>query len=554
MNEITRIHIAKTAYDIELAAKKQLEKYLKSLETYTQDADVLADIEIRITELLSERGVQAGGVVSSDDIAAIRSQLGEPHEFADDNDIAVGPSNEASSRRLYRSTDDSVLGGVLSGIAAYFNVNPLWTRLVFVLLLFVSFGFVVFAYVLLWIIVPPARTATEKLQLAGKEVTLESIKELNADEEKAYPNRVAPLLQRILLVSLGSLSALSALGTFVGTAWLVIAALTVNTTFADMTNQFTGLGEGYVWLVQLLFWITIAGLLLLTALFGLVAYAFFAKKVTKTMLISGAVIIVLGVVAAATVIGVGATQSLRVANESRGMTRETKVTLPKDFANVTSVTFERKAQKAENDQPVYISGYATLRYIVDEGPARYELSGLPTAKVVAAVEGTHAVVSLDVPDSFRNAFVQPVLTVYGPALQSMNVSDLTNVAYEGQKQPMLTISAAEESSANVTGEYGEVKVTGSGSVDLGSSAVGSLAIQSKLGLRVVAGTVRDLKIDQPDVCPNGTSGTSTTVQVSGVTSGTMTYNGSNIPAKSHTSGCASVVVESRDLDGYENDI
>ena len=53
MNEITRIHIAKTAYDIEIAAKKQLEKYIKSLETYTQDSDVLTDIEIRMTELLN---------------------------------------------------------------------------------------------------------------------------------------------------------------------------------------------------------------------------------------------------------------------------------------------------------------------------------------------------------------------------------------------------------------------------------------------------------------------------------------------------------------------
>ncbi len=99
MNEVTRIHIAKTAYDIEIAAKKQLEKYIKSLEAYTQDSDVLTDIEIRMTEILGERGVKPGGVISSDDVSALRKQLGEPYEFADgEGDIAVGPEENVNGR------------------------------------------------------------------------------------------------------------------------------------------------------------------------------------------------------------------------------------------------------------------------------------------------------------------------------------------------------------------------------------------------------------------------------------------------------------------------
>jgi hypothetical protein len=125
MNEITRIHIAKTAYEIEIAAKKQLEKYIKNLEAYTSDKEVLADIEIRMTELLTERGVKPGGVINSEDVESLRKQLGEPHEFAgDDGDIANGAVREVGTRRMYRSVDDAVLGGVLSGIAAYFNFNP----------------------------------------------------------------------------------------------------------------------------------------------------------------------------------------------------------------------------------------------------------------------------------------------------------------------------------------------------------------------------------------------------------------------------------------------
>lgn len=433
MNEITRIHIAKTAYDIEIAAKKQLEKYIKSLETYTQDADVLADIEIRITELLGERGVTAGGVISSADVTAVRAQLGEPYEFADgEGDIAVGstPTHE-SSRRLYRSTDDAVLGGVLSGIAAYFNVNPLWTRLVFILLLFISFGFAFVAYILFWILTPAARTATEKLQLVGKDVTVASIKELNAEDEVTRPNRVAPALQQVLSVGLGVLSLIGAIGVLIGTVWMVIAALTFNDKFMDVTNGFMGLGDGSVWLAWSLFWVVIFGLLLLATLFGLIAYAFFAKKLTKTMIISGIVIIVLGIASVATTVGIGATQSWRVANESRNLVRETKANLPKEFTNVTSAVVTVRSDKQADEHDGYFGYYAAVRYVVDEGPARYELSALPTTKLVINTEGDKATIDMVIPDNFRNSFVQPQLTVYGPALSSVtsNATDVLSLIH-----------------------------------------------------------------------------------------------------------------------------
>ena len=106
MKEITRIHIAKTAYDIELAAKKAIEKYITALERYADDPELLGDIEIRITELLKERGVQAGGVITADDVAAVRAQLGEPSEFLPEGagDIAVGTeSTDARQASLPRS-------------------------------------------------------------------------------------------------------------------------------------------------------------------------------------------------------------------------------------------------------------------------------------------------------------------------------------------------------------------------------------------------------------------------------------------------------------------
>ena len=555
MKEITRVHLAKTAYDIEVAAKKQLEKYINSLESYTQDADVLSDVEIRMTELLAERGIMAGGVIATDDIAALRSQLGEPYEFADDGgDIAVGSMPEPTTRRLYRSTDDAVLGGVLSGVAAYFKVNPLWTRLVFILVLVISFGFATLVYILFWIMTPAARTVTEKLQLAGKEVTVESIKALNIDEDRAPHSRIAPFVQNFLAFSFGTLAALAAIGTFAATAWAIIAALTVDESFVAMSNRFAGLGEGNVWLVWLLFWVVIAGLLLLTALFSLIAYALFTKKLTKRLVVSGVVIIMLGITSVATVVGIGSTQSLRVANESRAMVRETTVTLPKEFAAVTAVTFERTAEHTMNNQPVFGPSQVTVRYIVDEGPARYELRGLPSAKTKVTLTETAATVSLEIPESFRNSFVQPELTVYGPALQTITTKEATNITYNGQKQAAMSLESFQGSYLTLNGTYDQVQVRGSGSVDLNSSTVGALAVAAEYQLSVSAGTVRELVVQQPDICPSDAHYSNTGVTVAGVTAGEMTYNGVKMPAKTHKTGCASVEVgDSDDSQDYLED-
>ena len=547
MNEITRIHIAKTAYDIEIAAKKQLEKYIKSLESYTQDGEVLGDIEIRMTELLAERGVKAGGVIGSDDVAALRAQLGEPHEFAEeDGDIAVGVQKDISTRRLYRSTDTAVLGGVLSGIATYFNVNPLWTRLVFVLLLFISFGFASLVYVLFWVIVPPARTATEKLQLAGKDVTVESIKALNADDEVSA-NKTAPILQRILFVSLGIVSLLTAIGVAVFTIWLALAALTFDARFLDLTNGFMGLGEGNAWIAWSLFGVVLFGLGLLAALFGLIAYAFLVKKLTKRIVVSGVIIMALGIVSVATVVGVSGTQSFRVANETRSMVTETKTTLPADFKNITSLKISQKTVATKNANELYFSNSVAIRYIVDDGPARYEWSALPTSKAIVSSDGERGEIKIEIPSSYRNTFVQPVLTVYGPALSSISTdvdAASTQVSYDGQKQNELTINAQDSAwGITITGTFETVTVKGHGTVHLGSSTVRNLVVQSEQDLSVMVGTVNTLTVTQPTVCPIGTYGGRTAVYVEGVASGEITYNGEKKPAKSIKTSCAAVMIE-----------
>lgn len=544
MNEITRVHLAKVAYDIEVAAKKQLEKYMKSLEAYTGDSEVLHDIEIRITELLAERGVKAGGVISTADVAAIREQLGEPYEFAEeDGDIAVGAVEEREERKFFRSTDDAVLGGVLSGIAAYFKVNPLWTRLIFILLTFISFGFSVLVYILLWIAVPPARSATDKLRQSGRPVTLDSIRELNESQETTKPNRVAPVVLRIITITLGIFSLLSAI-TVLST--LITGIFGVDLNQAAKELGFYGQDNNLTLAAWVVYGLVLFGMAMLVGLFSLATYALFAQKINKRIIISGVVIIALGMAAFVATVGIGATQSWRIASEAQSQVKTTKVELPAEFANVRSVEIENISSKSEVG--VYLS-FPSIEYVVDTGAPRYELSALPGAKPSVKIEGDKAKISLTIPNDYRNTFVQTQLTIYGPALTEVT-NHSGSLGYTAATQDTLAIIAKGGSYLTVnSGAITNAKVSGAGTVDLGSTSITSLTVDAEQGMSVSAGTIRDLVVTQPNVCPiNGTA--TSTVQVVEVTSNMMTYNGESRNASTYRTSCSEVVIGNDEVTMY----
>ena len=57
-------------------------------------------------------------------------------------------------KKLYLSDTDKKLGGVCGGLGEYFDKDPTLVRIIFVLLILFSFGFGVFAYLLMWLIIP----------------------------------------------------------------------------------------------------------------------------------------------------------------------------------------------------------------------------------------------------------------------------------------------------------------------------------------------------------------------------------------------------------------
>ncbi|MEP0985444.1 PspC domain-containing protein [Ekhidna sp.] len=94
--------------------------------------------------------------------------------------IAVPASDQLDDdkavKKLFRSSDDRVLGGVSGGIASYFGADPVVIRVLFVISIFLG-GAGLLVYLILWIITPEAKSITEKMQMQGEPVTISNIEE-----------------------------------------------------------------------------------------------------------------------------------------------------------------------------------------------------------------------------------------------------------------------------------------------------------------------------------------------------------------------------------------
>lgn len=186
MKKTLTINLAGMVYHIDEDAFQKLKGYLDTLEKkFRQEPDVkelIADIEARIAELLTERMGNRKQVVTLDDVTAIITILGDPEVISEgeSNYEYSEPSAKSTYRRMYRDPDNRVIGGVCTGLAAYWNIDPVIIRVIFIALIIVGAGLVI--YLVLWIVMPEAQTTAQKLEMRGEAVTIDNIKDFIRDE------------------------------------------------------------------------------------------------------------------------------------------------------------------------------------------------------------------------------------------------------------------------------------------------------------------------------------------------------------------------------------
>lgn len=195
MKKTFTINISGSVFHIDEDAFEKLQRYLQMLNrhfgTALEGQEILQDIEARIAELLIEKTNNKVEVVTSEMVNDVMVRMGQPEDFmeveeepeAKTHAQATATEEQPVRRRLYRDGENRVLGGVCSGLSAYFNIDVVVFRIIFVLALFLAFGSIL-VYVVLWIAVPKAKTTAQRLEMRGKEATVSNIEKTIKEEMK----------------------------------------------------------------------------------------------------------------------------------------------------------------------------------------------------------------------------------------------------------------------------------------------------------------------------------------------------------------------------------
>lgn len=107
-------------------------------------------------------------------------------------------SEPEGSKKMFRDPERKVLGGVSGGVASYLGIDILAVRILFVLLAFGG-GFGIFLYIILWVILPEARTLTDRMQMQGEPVTLSNIESSIKKNQESQGTSTESDLTKILL-------------------------------------------------------------------------------------------------------------------------------------------------------------------------------------------------------------------------------------------------------------------------------------------------------------------------------------------------------------------
>ena len=187
MNKTVTINLGGIVFHIDEDAYQKLSRYFdaikRSLNNSSGQEEIIKDIEMRISELLSEKLISDKHVIGLKEIDEVISVMGQPEDYIIEDDSKAESNYQAykKSKKLYRDKDKGMIGGVAAGLSHYLGIDVVWIRVI-LLLFFFGFGTGILAYIILWIATPEAVTTSEKLEMTGEPVTISSIEKKVREE------------------------------------------------------------------------------------------------------------------------------------------------------------------------------------------------------------------------------------------------------------------------------------------------------------------------------------------------------------------------------------
>ncbi len=200
MKTTIKINLSGQIFTLDEDAYQVLKEYLDSISQRFRDTEegneIIGDIESRIAELFQERISDKKQVITIEDVRDIVNIMGQPEDILDEEEAAgtggkKSYKNGKKTRKLYRDPDNTAIGGVCSGLSAYFGIEIWLMRLLWVIFFLATGGGVILIlYIVLWIAVPKATTAAEKLEMRGEKVTVSNIEKTIREEYETVKENV----------------------------------------------------------------------------------------------------------------------------------------------------------------------------------------------------------------------------------------------------------------------------------------------------------------------------------------------------------------------------
>jgi phage shock protein PspC (stress-responsive transcriptional regulator) len=180
------INLGGYSFNIDEDAYTELKSYLRNLELHfageESSSEILSDIETRMAELFRTKLSSYKQVIDIHDVRHAISVLGTPEDISDNDDPSAREKfSSPGYHRMYRDTDNRIIGGVCSGMGAYWDIDPVIIRILFIAFALAG-GLGVLVYLILYIVIPEAKTTAQKIEMKGNPVNIHNIKEAVKNE------------------------------------------------------------------------------------------------------------------------------------------------------------------------------------------------------------------------------------------------------------------------------------------------------------------------------------------------------------------------------------
>ncbi|MCV9929104.1 PspC domain-containing protein [Flavobacterium sp. LS1R49] len=198
MNKTVNINLGGMFFHIDEDAYLKLTRYFdaikRSLGNSSGKDEIIKDIEMRVSELLTEKQKSEKHVVGLKDVDEVIAVMGQPEDYiieeeANSSNQSFSNSGTRRTKKLYRDKEKGMIGGVATGLGHYFGIDAVWLKIMFLIFVFAGFGTGIVAYIVLWIVTPEAITTSEKLEMTGEPVTISNIEKKVREEIESFSDK-----------------------------------------------------------------------------------------------------------------------------------------------------------------------------------------------------------------------------------------------------------------------------------------------------------------------------------------------------------------------------